>query len=332
MLDSAAAMADGGTRGPAVVPNQPDASWLLKAVSYADTDLQMPPDGQLPAEQIEVLRTWIAAGAVAPKSDSTKPQSAKAMSPAELAASHWAYQPPKPYVAPEASSATDAALSHFDRILHSKLTAKGLDFSPVADRATLLRRFHYDLTGLPPTRKRSNDSRMIRERIKSCFAATVDRLMSSPHFGERWARYWMDVSRYADTKGYVFQEDRQYPEAYRYRDWLIEAFNSDMPYTDFVRKQIAADLDPAAEKDLPALGFLTLGRRFLNNRHDIIDDRLDVVSRGLMGMTLACARCHDHKYDPSRKPTTMRCSVCSSTRTNRRRTVPTSFGRFQRGS
>ena len=128
---------------------------------------------------------------------------------------------------------------------------------------------------------------------------TVDQLLASPHFGERWARYWMDLARYADTKGYVFQESREYPEAFRYRDWLITAFNEDLPYTAFIQKQLAADLVPkAAPADLPALGFLTLGRRFLNNKNDIIDDRLDVVSRGLMGMTLACARCHDHKYDP----------------------------------
>ncbi len=128
----------------------------------------------------------------------------------------------------------------------------------------------------------------------------ADQLLSSPHFGERFARYWMDVARYADNKGYVFQEDREYAEAYRYRDWLIDAFNADMPYDDFVAQQLAADLlaDDGDHSNLPALGFITLGRRFINNKLDIIDDRLDVVTRGLMGMTLACARCHDHKYDP----------------------------------
>jgi hypothetical protein len=126
----------------------------------------------------------------------------------------------------------------------------------------------------------------------------IDRLLATPSFGERWARYWMDVARYADNKGYVFQEDREYPEAYKYRDWLVNAFNDDMPYDRFVTLQLAADL-VGAEADLPALGFLTLGRRFLNNKHDIVDDRIDVVSRGLMAMTLGCARCHDHKYDPT---------------------------------
>lgn len=296
MVDSLVAMTDGGTRGTALQPGAPDKSLILTAVTYADTDLQMPPDGKLPDEQIAVLRAWIEAGAVAPKSDT--PRMEKKSSPEAMAATHWAYQPPKPFQAADTSSFGGAA-STIDAILLSKLVAKGLQFSPPADRATLLRRMHYDLTGLPPSA--DEIARFVADPRddQEVNRAAVDHLMNSPHFGERWARYWMDVSRYADTKGYVFQEDRQYPDAYRYRDWLVDAFNNDMPYTEFVRKQIAADLDPTAtEKDLPALGFLTLGRRFLNNKHDIIDDRLDVVSRGLMGMTLACARCHDHKYDP----------------------------------
>ena len=306
MVDSLVAMTDGGTRGASVVPGEPDKSLILKAVTYADSDLQMPPDGQLPAEQIEILRTWIAAGAVAPKSDA--PRGPKKLSAEEVAASHWAYQPPKPYKLPghqaadqqgKASDAASSLASSIDLIVKAKLAAKGLELSPQADRSTLLRRLHYDLTGLPPTAEELDRFVADPRSEKELLQATVGQLMASPHFGERWARYWMDVSRYADTKGYVFQEDRQYPDAYRYRDWLVDAFNNDMPYSEFVRKQLAADLEPeASDKDLPALGFLTLGRRFLNNKHDIIDDRLDVVSRGLMGMTLACARCHDHKYDP----------------------------------
>ena len=298
MVDSLIAMTDGGTRGAALQAGKPDASLILKAVSYADTELQMPPDGQLPAEQIEVLRTWITAGAVAPKSE-TPSVTAQKMSPEVASANHWAYQPPQAFRVSEFPNGIGEASSTIDVIVRAKLAAGGLQLSSRADRATLLCRLHYDLTGLPPTAEEvesfSSDGRVDDELLN----ATVDHLLTSPHFGERWARYWMDVSRYADTKGYVFTEDRQYPEAYRYRDWLVDAFNSDMPYNEFVRKQIAADIDPTAtENDLPALGFLTLGRRFLNNKQDIIDDRLDVVSRGLMGMTLACARCHDHKYDP----------------------------------
>lgn len=298
MLDSLAAMTDGGTRGAALQPGQPIASLMLKAVSYTDSELQMPPDGQLPADQIEVLRTWIAAGAVAPQAAPTTVTGIK-MSPETVAATHWAYQPPQPFRPADPSIGFTQAASTIDAIVQTKLAASGLQLSPTADRATLLRRLHYDLTGLPPSAAELENFVADVRGDAELQSATVDNLLTSPHFGERWARYWMDVSRYADTKGYVFTEDRQYPEAYRYRDWLVDAFNSDMPYNEFVRKQIAADIDPTAtEKDLPALGFLTLGRRFLNNKQDIIDDRLDVVSRGLMGMTLACARCHDHKYDP----------------------------------
>jgi Protein of unknown function (DUF1549)/Protein of unknown function (DUF1553)/Planctomycete cytochrome C len=296
MVDSLQALIDGGTRGPAIVAGKPLDSLLVKAISYADTDLQMPPAGALPDEQQQILKVWIAAGAIAPRSANTlsKPQKLSE----DIAKSHWAYQIPK---ASTRAIDLDGTSPHqaIDAIVVAKLAENGLKLSAAADRATLLRRLHYDLTGLPATfvaiEEFVRDPRSDQEVID----AKINQLLASPQFGERWARHWMDVARYADTKGYVFQEDRQYPEAYRYRDWLIDAFNSDMPYGDFIRKQLAADLEPREpEKDLPALGFLTLGRRFLNNKHDIIDDRLDVVSRGLMGMTLACSRCHDHKYDP----------------------------------
>src|SRR5207302_8749001 len=132
------------------------------------------------------------------------------------------------------------------------------------------------------------------------FARAVDRLLASPHYGERWARYWLDVARFADTKGYVFFQDTAYPWAWTYRDYVVRAFNDDLPYDQFVLHQLAADQLPlsADRRPLAAMGFLTLGRRFLNNQHDIIDDRIDVVTRGLLGLTVACARCHDHKYDP----------------------------------
>ena len=140
----------------------------------------------------------------------------------------------------------------------------------------------------------------VNDRSPRALDSLVDRLLASPHFGERWARYWLDVARYADTKGYVFMEDRNYPEAYTYRDWVIRAFNDDLPYDRFIVAQIAGDQMPGKEKDRPyaAMGFLTLGRRFLNAEADIIDDRIDVVCRGTMALTVGCARCHDHKFDP----------------------------------
>lgn len=312
MLDSLAAMTSGGTRGNVVVQGKPQESLLLKAVEYEDDDLQMPPSGRLPAEAVAAIRKWIADGAHVPEAmrgSDPNTSSNDAHSAYDMATqSHWAYQPlakPSPTDAVADSHESESPKSNtMDAILLAKLREQGLEFSPRADRTTLARRLYYDLIGLPPTIEQLTAFKQDSRPDAVATQELVDQLLASTKFGERWARYWMDIARYADNKGYVFQEDREYPEAYRYRDWLISAFNSDMPYDEFVRQQIAADLllesMPAAEShgNLPALGFLTLGRRFLNNKFDIIDDRLDVVSRGLMGMTLTCARCHDHKYDP----------------------------------
>ena len=327
MLDSLAGMLVGGSRGASIVPSQPEQSLLLRAVLYGDNDLQMPPDEKLDDQAIATFRTWLADGAAMPEAlrgDLSASGSANSDdSRASAVKSHWAYKPPHRWSPSDASA--PAGANAIDAIIESKLAAAGLSLSPPADRATLLRRLSYDLTGLPPTRVETEQFLNDPRDDQAVTAELIDRLLASPSFGERWARFWMDVSRYADTKGYVFQEDREYPGAHRYRTWLIEAFNQDLPYDVFVTRQLAADLlipattsatdEPSAQptsvaptgvidnsvastNDLPALGFLTLGRRFLNNRNDIIDDRLDVISRGLMGMTLACARCHDHKYDP----------------------------------
>lgn len=294
MLDSLASMLRGGTRGAALIPGDATNSLLLKAVTYADTDLQMPPSGKLGDEEISVLEEWLQAGANVPET-----MRGETVVGAEHASTHhknhWAY------TAPQRWQATDDASSHpIDQLITVGLDSKSLTLSPPASRRTLVRRLSYDLIGLPPTLNEIVAIEQDPRTDEVVIAELIDRLLESPQFGERWARYWMDVSRYADTKGYVFQEDREYPGAYQYRDWLIQAFNQDMPYDEFVTKQLAADLvsSEGDHSDLPALGFLTLGRRFLNNKLDIIDDRLDVVSRGLMGMTLGCARCHDHKYDP----------------------------------
>jgi hypothetical protein len=168
----------------------------------------------------------------------------------------------------------------------------------MADKRTLIRRATFDLTGLPPTS--GEVAAFMADKSPQAFAKVVDRLLASPRYGERWGRHWLDVARYADTKGYVFEEDRHYPYSYTYRDYVIRAFNEDLRYDQFIKQQIAADLLPgnADKRSLAALGYLTLGRRFVNNIHDIIDDRIDVVCRGMMGLTVTCARCHDHKFDP----------------------------------
>ncbi|MBT3469616.1 MAG: DUF1553 domain-containing protein [Opitutae bacterium] len=213
-----------------------------------------------------------------------------------LASEHWSLQPLKDPVLPELS--VDYNIRNpIDLFILKKLNSVNLRPAPEASREVLIRRVSFTLTGLPPsfdeTQHFVNDSR------PDYYERLVDRLLESPRYGEHWARYWLDLARYADTKGYVFQEDRAYPYAYTYRDWVIQAFNTDLSYDDFVRRQIAADLLPnLSKKNLAALGFLTVGNRFLNRNHLIIDDRIDVVGRGLMGMTVACARCHDHFFDP----------------------------------
>jgi hypothetical protein len=212
-------------------------------------------------------------------------------------AKHWAFlpvrKPPVPAVTNTAFIATDV-----DRYIVAKLEQRGLSPSPRADKRSLLLRATYDLIGLPPTAEQSEYFE--NDPSPDAFAQLVDRLLGSPRFGERWGRYWLDVARYADTKGYIFTEERKFPYSYTYRDWVIRAFNEDLPFDQFLIQQIAADqLELGADKrPLAALGFLTLGRRFLGNMHDIIDDRIDVVTRGTMGLTVQCARCHDHKYDP----------------------------------
>ena len=212
------------------------------------------------------------------------------------ASDHWSLQPVKEPSLPHLP-ATYNTRNSIDFFILKKLETSKLRPAPEASREVLIRRVSFTLTGLPPTFAETQN--FIKDSRPDSYERLVDRLLESPRYGEHWARYWLDVARYADTKGYVFQEDRNYPYAYTYRDWVIQAFNTDLAYDDFVRSQLAADLLPNLPKqDLAALGFLTVGNRFLNRDHLIIDDRIDVVSRGLMGMTVACARCHDHFFDP----------------------------------
>ena len=213
-------------------------------------------------------------------------------------ASSGRFQPVRAYAPPVVKEAAWVR-TPVDRFILAKLEAHGLHPAPPLDKRALIRRATFDLTGLPPTPAESDA--FLQDKSPDAFAHVVDRLLASPHYGECWARHWLDVARYADTKGYVFNEDRTYPNAYTYRDWVINAFNSDLPYDQFVREQIAADRLPGVEKDpraLAALGFLTVGRRFLNQEPDIVNDRIDVTMRGFEGLTVACARCHDHKFDP----------------------------------
>jgi hypothetical protein len=296
-LDSPSAMRRGGTMGAALVPGSAEGSLLLKALEYNDAALQMPPDGKLPPDQIEDFRRWIEQGAVDPRPEIEGVDPIEPIDFMLLASKHWAYQP----LVEPSPPATDPAMATgdpIDRAVGMKLSEQHLVPSPEADRRTLVRRLYYDLLGLPPTRQEIEQ--VVNNPSSEWYAELVDQLLSSPHFGERMARRWMDLVRYADNKGYVFQEDREYAHAYRYRDWLIRSFQNDLPYDQFLRYQLVGDrMDPEnANGNLDAMGMLTLGRRFLNNQHDIVDDRIDVITRGVLGITASCARCHDHKFDP----------------------------------
>jgi hypothetical protein len=291
-LDSLAAALKGTDKNqPAIVPGDPDRSPLIQALRY-DGAVKMPPQGKLPDKAIAALTQWVKMGAPWPGA-SRQTAGGSAADPAK----HWAWQPVRKPALPSVKSAAWVK-SPVDSFVLAKLEAKGLAPNRPADRRTLIRRATDDLIGLPPTQ--AEIDAFAADKSPNAFEKVVDRLLASPHYGERWARYWLDVARYADTKGYVFQEERRYPYAYTYRDWVINALNDDLPYDQFLVQQIAADQLPLGDdkRALAAMGFLTLGRRFLNNTPDIVDDRMDVVFRGTQGLTVGCARCHDHKFDP----------------------------------
>ncbi len=292
-LDSREGMRRGGETGPAVVPGDPQKSLLLEAIRHES--FEMPPDKQLPAAVIADFERWIRAGAVDPR-DRPDSQSAE-HDPFQAGKSHWSFQPVGRHQPPEVST-NDRVRNEVDRFLLQRLEAAGLAYARPASRETLIRRATYDLLGLPPTPEEIEQ--FLSDESPDAFAQLVDRLLDSPHYGERWGRHWLDVARYADNKGYVFFEEQRFPWAWTYRDYVVQAFNDDKPYDRFLIEQLAADrLDSADRRDaLAAMGFVTLGGRFMNNTHDILDDRIDVVTRGILGLTVTCARCHDHKYDP----------------------------------
>lgn len=288
-LDSHADMLKGSVGGVVVIPGQPDASRLVTAIRY-DGDVQMPPAAKLSEKSITALTRWVEMGAPWPPAESR-------LQVHEAASRHWAFQPVREPSLPSVRR-QDWVESPVDQFILSRLESAGLEPSPPADRRTLLRRLSYDLIGLPPTA--AEVAAFEADASPQAIDHVIDRLLNSPHFGERWARYWLDLARYSDTKGYVFTEDRSYKYAYVYRDWVIRSFNEDRPYDQFLMQQLAGDQLRTDADPLPlaAMGYLTVGRRFLNNQPDIIDDRIDVVTRGMMGLTVGCARCHDHKYDP----------------------------------
>jgi hypothetical protein len=250
----------------------------------------MPPKSKLTDAQIDAITLWVKSGAI-------WPDNSKSASPKPDPSRHWAFQPVND---PPVPSITPPAANPIDAFIAQKLQVAGLQSSPPADARTLIRRASYDLTGLPPTAEEVDQFVTEYKSDPKAYERLIERLLASPHYGEHWARHWLDVARYSDTKGYIYaREQRIWTHAWAYRDWVVKALNEDLPYNRFLLLQIAADqVAPDDPASLAAMGFLTLGRRFLGVTHDIIDDRIDVVTRGTMGLTVACARCHDHKYDP----------------------------------
>jgi hypothetical protein len=296
LLDTREGVLKGGESGPALLPGDPEKSLLIKAIRYTDPDLQMPPKGKkLTDEQIADFVNWVRMGAPDPRVATLAQKNW-----ADSSQTHWAWQPLKK---PEVPAVKDSAWpqSPVDNFILAKLEEKDLKPNPAADKRTLIRRATFDLIGLPPTAKEVED--FLNDNSPDAFAKVVDRLLASPHYGERWGRHWLDVARYSDTKGAIKRQrdEPYYPFAWTYRDYVIRSFNEDKPYNVFVIEQLAADKLPASRSNpsnLCALGFLTLGDRFMGMQNDIINDRIDVVTKGFLGLTVTCARCHDHKFDP----------------------------------
>jgi len=288
-LDTRERMLRGGVSGPAVVPGRPEQSLLVAAIRH-EGELKMPPKARLSEAQVAAVTQWIKLGAPWPQ------EAAARATRKDAARRHWAFQPVRdpPVPAAPASGSPNA----IDAFIEQQRARVGLAGSPRADRRTLARRVSFGLTGLPPSSEEV--AALEREPHEGAYEQFVERLLARPQYGEHWGRHWLDVARYSDTKGYVYaREQRTWVHAWAYRDWVARALNDDLPYDRFLLLQMAADQaapnDPSA---LAAMGFLTLGRRFLGVARDIVDDRIDVVTRGTMGLTVACARCHDHKYDP----------------------------------
>jgi hypothetical protein len=305
-LSTAAGWRTGGSSGPALVPGDVEQSLLAEAVRYEDEFVAMPPAGKLRAEHIEALLEWIRRGAPDPRVAGAAPP-AKEEFDIESRRDFWAYTPVVDPAPPEVPAGAVPWSAHpIDRFVQARLAAAGLEPSPRADRRTLLRRATIDLIGLPPTPEEYDT--FVHDPAPDAWDKVLERLLASPHYGERWGRHWLDLARYSDSNG--LDENLAFANAWRYRDYVIRAFNEDKPYDQFVREQLAGDLLPPTEDErlhfdrITATCFLTLGPKMLAEqdkeklRMDVVDEQVDLVGRVFMGQTLGCARCHDHKFDP----------------------------------
>ena len=302
-LDTRRGWRTGGASGPAIRPGRPDDSLLIQAIRHGDDGPKMPPKKKLPIEEIRILERWVARGAVDPRTGDS------ASGRKRGGADHWAFQPVQPGRVPVAAgSHANWSRTPIDRFVLARLVDAGLAPSPPADRRVLIRRVTFDLIGLPPTPEPV--AAYLADNRPGAWERLVDRLLGSPHYGGRWGRHWLDVARYADSNG--LDENVAHGNAWRYRDWVIDSLNADRPFDAFVRDQLAGDLRPEPtggsqqqrHQRLIATGFLSLGPKVLAEvdakkmEMDIVDEQVDTVGRAFMGLTLGCARCHDHKFDP----------------------------------
>jgi hypothetical protein len=302
LLDTKEGWAKGGDTGPAIVPGKPKESLLLKTLHY-DGDIQMPPKGKLAANVVKDFEKWIADGATDPRTSGTVEKKGIDLAKGR---EFWSFQQPKEHSPPKIDKPVAPIRSDIDAFIQAKWNEKGLAPAPMADKRTLIRRVTFDLTGLPPTPEAVEA--FVKDNSPDAFKKLVDTLLASPQYGERYARMWLDVARYAEDQAHTFAVKPK-KNAYRYRDWVIDAFNADMPFDKFALLQIAGDLMPeTAGEDkfvkLGGMGFLGLGAEYYKNTAreqaiaDELDDRVDTLTRGFLGITVSCARCHDHKFDP----------------------------------
>jgi mono/diheme cytochrome c family protein len=295
-LDSRKAILKGGDSGPAAVAGEPDESLLIRAVRHDDENLKMPQDDKLTDEQIEILSNWVKSGLAFP--------AASAASKRHRDPNHWAFISPAEVAIPPVQNSAWPQ-SDLDRFVLARLEAEGLSPAPKADKQALIRRVTFDLTGLPPTP--AEISAFLNDERPEAYPELIERLLSSPAYGERWGRHWLDIARYADSNG--LDENVAHGNAWRYRDYVVQSFNADKPFDQFIREQLAGDQLEASSDEvrnelLTATGFLSIGPKVLAEvnmpkmRMDIVDEQIDTVGRVFLGMTFGCARCHDHKFDP----------------------------------
>ncbi|NNE93646.1 MAG: DUF1553 domain-containing protein [Verrucomicrobiales bacterium] len=292
-LDSKDATLMGGDTGPAIEPGEPGSSLLVEAIEWGNDDLQMPPKHKLKPNEIADLKRWIQMGAPDPRTGGSKAGTVtKSEIDYEKGREHWIYQPVK----------KPAGAKKLDEVVLAKLKAEGLEPVGIAEPEKLVRRLYFDLIGLPPSPPQANAffadvKKLGREKA---VAKLTDQLLNSPHFGERWGRHWLDVVRYAESNG--MERNFLYPKAWKYRDYVIASFNNDKPFDQFAKEQIAGDFTNSDEAKI-ATGFLAIGPKMLNERdkevfgYEVIDEQIDATSRAFLGLTVSCARCHDHKFD-----------------------------------